>query len=379
MATKVLPTLYKKNFNGTIYFWKVSVEKYKNDKTNLKTIHGVNEGKIKISCRKVLKAGREKTLYEKGIKMAEKKWNDKIKKEGYIENLDEIDNVEIFVSPMLAKTVEIKNGKIKGMEFPLYVQPKLDGFRCICRILNGKVELISRQNLPYKGLPTLKKELLKMYNTFDEKNENMIFDGELYMHSVPFEKFSGFTKRAQNNPSYDIPEIEFRIYDCFTLENMSMSFNDRKTFINRVVPNNHINLKCVRTETVKTLDEFKEYFYIFIADMYEGIMVRNPKSPYEIAKRSSHLQKYKEFEDDEFEIIGFQEGSGVDEKTVIWKCKTKDGEEFNVRPKGSVEHRKQLFIDAPKHIGKLLTVKFQELSEIGVPRFPVGKDIRENY
>jgi DNA ligase-1 len=39
---------------------------------------------------------------------------------------------------------------------------------------------------------------------------------------------------------------------------------------------------------------------------YEGIMVRNPNSPYEISKRSSYLQKYKEFDDDEFEIIGFQ-------------------------------------------------------------------------
>lgn len=105
-------------------------------------------------------------------------------------------------------------------------------------------------------------------------------------------------------------------------------------------------------------------------------MARNPKSPYEIAKRSPHLRKYKEFEDDEFEIIGYQEGAGVDEKTVIWKCKTKDGEEFKVRPVGSLEHRRFLFSNAQNYIGKLLTVKYQELSEIGVPRFPVGKDIR---
>ena len=83
------------------------------------------------------------------------------------------------------------------------------------------------------------------------------------------------------------------------------------------------------------------------------------------------------FNDDEFEIIGFQEGCGVDEKTVIWKCKTTNNEEFNVRPIGDLEHRRLLFSKAPKYIGKMLTVKYQELSEIGVPRFPVGKDIRE--
>ena len=39
---------------------------------------------------------------------------------------------------------------------------------------------------------------------------------------------------------------------------------------------------------------------------YEGIMVRNQKASYKIDKRSYDLLKYKTFEDDEFEIIGFK-------------------------------------------------------------------------
>ena len=88
-------------------------------------------------------------------------------------------------------------------------------------------------------------------------------------------------------------------------------------------------------------------------------------------------QKFKTFCDDEFEIIDYKEGSGLDSGTVIWKCKTKDGKEFDVRPKGTVDERKKLLKNGNKCIGKMLTVTYQELSEYGVPRFPVGKTIRD--
>jgi len=377
MPMQKFPTLYRKTANGSIYFWQTHVEMENND-TYVVSKHGAHEGKVKTAKRKILKQCRENTIFDRGVKIAEKKWKDKMNKEGYVTSLEELESADIFVTPMLAKKVEIKGKMIKGMKFPLKVQPKLDGFRCRCKYSTNNIELFSRKNLPYKGLPTLKSELLKLYETLPEnKKKNLHLDGELYIHDVPFEELSGPIKRAQNRQGYDVKNIEFRIYDCFCLDDLKISFNDRTEFIKTIIPINHINLKYVKTEHVNNLEEFKEYYSLFMAEGYEGIMARNPKSPYEISKRSSHLQKYKEFDDDEFEIIGFQEGSGVDEKTVIWKCKTDKGEEFSVRPKGSLEHRRKLFADAKNCIGKLLTVKYQELSEIGVPRFPVGKDIRE--
>ena len=80
----------------------------------------------------------------------------------------------------------------------------------------------------------------------------------------------------------------------------------------------------------------------------------------------------------EYEIVGFKQGDGRDKGTVIWVCKT-DNKEFSVRPKGTIDSRKELFINAKSCIGKKLTVIYQELSEMGVPRFPVGKAIRDDY
>ncbi len=118
----------------------------------------------------------------------------------------------------------------------------------------------------------------------------------------------------------------------------------------------------------------------YLADGHEGLMVRENDSPYVLRKRSKHLLKLKEFTDSEFEIVGHKEGAGEDAGTVVWQCVTPDGEHtFWVRPMGTREHRAELLAAAEANHGRLLCVKYQELSPDGVPRFPVGKAIREPF
>ena len=135
----------------------------------------------------------------------------------------------------------------------------------------------------------------------------------------------------------------------------------------------------VETTEAKTAAEFKAEFGRFIEAGYEGIMLRNKGGMYRCNYRSHDLQKYKEFEEDEFRITGFTQGDGRDKGTVIWVCETKEGKEFTVRPRGTMESRRKLFETGKKYVGKMLTVIYQELTEEGKPRFPVGKDVRENY
>ena len=80
----------------------------------------------------------------------------------------------------------------------------------------------------------------------------------------------------------------------------------------------------------------------------------------------------KEFQDDEFEIIGGKEGTGTDTGCIIYRCITADGKEFDARPKGTVEDRQQMMIELPDSIGKMLTVRYAEYSDDGIPQHPVG-------
>ena len=111
---------------------------------------------------------------------------------------------------------------------------------------------------------------------------------------------------------------------------------------------------------------------------YEGIMVRNSESLYKMNYRSKDLQKFKEFIDEEYEIISGKEATGEDTGTVIFLCKTKQNQEFYVRPRGSRQLRKYMFENLDKYIGKQLTVRYQNLSEDKqIPRFPVGITVRD--
>ena len=62
---------------------------------------------------------------------------------------------------------------------------------------------------------------------------------------------------------------------------------------------------------------------------------------------------------------------------MLWICETPEGKRFTCRPRGTHEERKVWFKNGAAYVGKKLTVRFQELSDGGVPRFPVGIAFRD--
>jgi DNA ligase-1 len=81
--------------------------------------------------------------------------------------------------------------------------------------------------------------------------------------------------------------------------------------------------------------------------------------------------------DAEFEIVGCDEGSGKDEGKAIFVCKIKNGKTFSVRCKGADEVRQEQWKNRKAYIGKELTVRYQTLSDDGIPIFPVGIIVRD--
>jgi DNA ligase-1 len=48
-----------------------------------------------------------------------------------------------------------------------------------------------------------------------------------------------------------------------------------------------------------------------------------------------------------------------------------------VRPEGTLEVRRKFLEEKDRYIGKQLTVRFQNLTALGIPRFPVGVVVRD--
>ena len=387
------PPLYGEEKNGKTKIWLAEV--YVNpDETAYSSIQfGQEDGKMQEARRDYLigkNLGRknETTALQQCVAETERKWKDKVEKEGYNENKhsnhspdDAKDSSKPFVIyPMLAQTYDPNSNvkKKKTITFPCFVQPKIDGLRCIMfySSLHRRVMCQSRTGGQFVTVDHLASELDQLL----KKHPHWALDGELYTRTYPFEELAGLIKKSKLTPvdMEKLCHIEYHVYDAIHLTNDSATFAERWQWISQNVKPS-ANIILVHTEVVQDLSSFRAAFAGYVGEGWEGIMLRNGDGVYSQNFRSHDLQKYKEFIEHEFPIIAWKEGEGRDKGTVIWVCRTDEGIDFAVRPRGTVDMRREWFENAHNYVGSMLTVIFQVWSEKKVPRFPVGKAIRNGY
>lgn len=384
--TQLIPNkqyiMYQLNAKKKLYEWSIEVT-HVGEKVHINTQNGMYGGKMIKRSKLIDTSKGGKTFLEQAIQDATRSYLDKKDKQGYTEDKDSLSKSHsVIIRPMLAHKFEFKDLEKKKppVTFPCYLQRKLDGLRCMSHLDGGDIIMESRQGLPFNIFTSIMGELGDLLG----KHPNIYLDGEMYTDEIPFQTLSGIIRLKEIPTDKEqlakIDMIHYYIYDCVVLDNLEMSYNDRTGVLQKLFgKKKYKHLRMLETETISTGEEIKEKHDQYVSDGFEGVMLRNPASPYKIGKRSKDLLKYKEFMEEEFKVIGFSEGTGGDKGTVIWECVMKDKQTFSVRPRGTKEERADLFKNGEKYIGKKLTVIFFGLSTGGIPRFPVGKDIREGY
>jgi ATP-dependent DNA ligase len=377
---KSYATLYGKDKSNKTRVWTISVIK-RSDNPFIHVEHGVKDGQLVVTDREV-KTGKnlgkknETSVEEQAILMADKMYKDKIEKDQYVtsESSFEEEKSQFPISPMLCDKYDptSKSKRKVDIVFPCFSQPKLDGVRCLSYKLNGTWKNQSRELRYFKNLDHINKQLELLFG------ENpFVLDGELYIHNSIFNKFVGIIKKEKKPEGKDLEmlhKIQYHIYDCIFLDDRTADYEKRYTFLESILKNNDV-LKLVKVRECKK-EDVQPFHLQEVQNGYEGLILRNKNASYETT-RTRNLQKYKEFDDNEFEIIGFKEGEGLDAGTVIWICKVDDKNTVDARPSGTHEERAEWFKNGKKYIGKMLTIKYQGFSDKGIPRFPVGKGIRD--
>ena len=367
------PTLYSKSKGGKTQVWKIEVSHGPGPTgATIKTSYGYEDGAMQENEKEILKGKVKRSAWEQAVSEAQSDWKKK-KDKGYAEVVgnahvpgvagEEAVAAHKTILPMLAHDYH-KRGK--SIVFPAFVQAKLDGVRSIYH--HGV--LTSRMGKPFSGLEHITSEL------GPATAEGLILDGEVYSTTLPFQQFVGLVKKKKFTEAdkEQLKQVNLWVYDCVNDKPFDERLAMLKTFFAKH-KFTHVNL--LPTEEAASAADLKGFHDAYVAKGYEGLIVRNKKGKYHLATRSADLQKYKEFEDDEYEVVGFTEGEGHEKGLVIWTCKTKSGKQFNVRPRGTHEERAELFKEAASYIGKKLTVRFQELTGDGIPRFPVGISFRD--
>jgi DNA ligase-1 len=357
-----LPKLFKITSTGAIQEWQIFV-----NNNEYHTVSGQVDGKkitntpTKCFNKNVGKVN-ETTPEQQAEIEARAKWQKK-KDEGYIEDVDALDGANpLRYNPMLAKDYSDYRDKIK---FPVYNQPKLDGLRCIVT----RHGVFSRQWKPFSTLEHIREAA---QSAFDKYPELLAFDGEMYSHELKdkFEEIVSIVKQPKASAA-DIEKckklVQYHVYDIITKE--ETGFQHRLADYNFVVREIKSPYICaVTTLFANNQEELDKAYHEYMGEGYEGQMIRTCNSLYQ-NKRTKDLLKRKDFHENEYEIVGYKEGKGSREGCIILRLAMSDGKEFDSVPVGGIEYQQRLWNRREDILGLQATVKYQNLSSDGIPRF----------
>ena len=281
--------------------------------------------------------------------------------------------------PMLAQNVG-DYSRIKDNDWPLYVQPKLDGVRCLIQREGSDLGFV------VKAYSRTGKEWLNINHILDElapffmENPNVILDGELYNHDFKddFEKIISMVRKTKPTEQ-DRLESEYQVqFHCYDIIDETLTFEERNYFISKHVKPSYC-VKHVKTQAVATESMSKVIHQQNLDAGYEGSILRT-NDVYQ-CKRSHSLRKFKDFSDDEATIVGYVDGKGKREGTLgKFIMQDDEGIEFGCPPgKGyTYAQLKDILDNIGDYICERATFTYFERTKAGSYRHPLFKCIR-NY
>jgi len=362
--------LYKKNENGSVIEWCQEID---STGTKFRTVHGLQNGKKVTSgwslCepKNVGKANATDAIAQ-CILEVQANYKKKLAQGNYKETLSEESLAnDNFFKPMLAKEYGEAYSYSSGDD--VYSQPKLDGLRCIAR----KEGLFSRLGKPIVSAPHIHEALMPLF----KKDPNLILDGELYSDKLA-DNFNEIISLARQSKPTEADfakskaTLQYWVYDI----NQSTKYGLRFAYLNKLINKDLQNdfIKLVETEHAESQEHLDALYAAYMIQGYEGQMVRMNNKGYE-NKRSKQLIKRKEFKDEEFEIVDIFEGLGNwagYAKSLVFKLNDGTERTSDAGIAGTQAFTKSLLENKDKYIGTLVTVKYQNYTPEGKPRFPIA-------
>lgn len=397
--------MFKQRVNGAMDVWQIGFD-YGETKLVIRggcslTSKG-KPGKIKAEQYHEIVPKVKRTLQEQAVLEASRRYINK-QKEGYAPANEPLPNDLAFCEPMLANkyrppinlrppgdNTKIKSANIKT--FPVATMPKLDGIRCLFRLDNfsdpDSINLRSRGNNPFAWLEHIKAELKNYFAYLPPHTE---IDGELYSQEMVFEMLTSAvtTKKRKHDLNQD---VKYYIFDLIEAERMSWEnrYSLMVGALNRYIEDHGepTTFTIVQSYQANSHEEILQQHDFFVANRFEGIMIRQYASVMGIeasryrSSRSNNLMKYKLFIDEECTVVGGVECVGNEVGAIKFLVRDPRGNELYIRPSGRIEKRIEWWdkykVNPSKFVGKLYTIRYQQLSSDNIPRFPTGVGFRKD-
>ena len=122
-------------------------------------------------------------------------------------------------------------------------------------------------------------------------------------------------------------------------------------------------------------DTLESTFDKYIAEGYEGMMLRDSTEGYKFGTRTNALQKYKKMHSEEFQIQDITDSPQDNAPRFV--CDLRNGNSVTVRLVGDKDDNMKYLENKEDYIGKWMSVKYQAWTKTGSIQFPVGEGLRE--
>ena len=292
--------------------------------------------------------------------------------------------------PMLAYPV---SKKPIDYSKPVYMQPKLDGVRCLiqaekkfvreprgvddsARIFKTVVTAYSRNNKEWKNI----NHILESLEQFFLDNPDVVLDGELYNHDFKddFESIISMVRKTKPTNIDRLISRENVHFHCYDIIDTSKNYEERKDFIVQNLPIRYC-INGLFTQLVSNEKEAKEFHKHSLELGYEGSIIRT-NDVYKCG-RSWSLRKFKDFHDAEANIVGYDEGKGKRKGTLgKFLMQDDDGNQFGCPPGKGYNYKDlaNMLKNVHEYMGQRATFTYFERTKAGSYRHPLFKCIR-NY
>lgn len=284
-------------------------------------------------------------------------------------------------NPMLAYPV---SKKPVDYSKPVFVQPKLDGVRCVIqtnqvnhfsRPIEYEVKAYSRTGKEWKNIDHILEQLTPFFN----KYPHIILDGELYNHDLKddFEKIISLVRKTKPTPEDRLDASNLTQFHCYDIIDEELPFDQRIEFISESLMLMGDSIYPVLTMQVDSESYAKEIHSVNLYNGYEGSILRtNDKYA---CKRSHNLRKFKDFHDAEAEITGWVEGKGKRIGTIgKFTAVDSEGNEFGMPVMDKFKILQANFETMKDWVGETATFTYFERTKANSYRHPLFKALR-NY
>mgnify|MGYP002661731694 CR=1 FL=1 len=256
----------------------------------------------------------------------------------------------------------------------VYSSPKFDGYRCIAVIDNGEVTLFSRNGSVFNNFPTIIESLSKSF-----AGQSLILDGEIMSDNFQSMQKSAFASKRGTT----VGDVMYYVFDTLTIQEWNANkFSELKSqrYLKLLQYGLQFgsNVKVVQQELVTSLERVLELERIYIGMGFEGVMVV-PDIPYYKGKKSNRLMKFKTMVSQDCEITGFYEGEPGKHEGRLGGLvlRQENGLACDVGSGFGDEDRDYIWQNKKEFLGRVIEVKYQELTADGIMRFPVFMRFRD--